>query len=132
MTLYRPVPGSVVDRKQGWYRVQLAGADGVKSFRWAELKEIEAPSPPRPSTTLSQTKSGSSPLKIVTPSESPAAVLAPVAEEAVVTGGSASTQPSAGGLPPRDPSSTVPTAVAEDEESAVRRNARYRSSKLFF
>lgn len=70
-------PGSVVDKKQGWYRVQLAGVDGIKSFRWAELKEIESPASPSPaSPTKGRSKkspSSPSPSKRKSPSKSPAA-----------------------------------------------------------
>lgn len=118
---YRARPGFVVDRKQGWYRVQLAGTDGVKSFRWAELKEIETSSPPRPTATQSQTKSQSpSPLKTIAPSEPPAAVLVPAVEEVVVAGASSSTKPAAAGLPPRHPGSTMSAAVPGDKESMGR------------
>ncbi|CAN0081162.1 unnamed protein product, partial [Ectocarpus sp. 13 AM-2016] len=111
--------GSVVDKKQGWYKVQLPGVDGIKSFRWAEIKEMEAPPPsPPPSANPSPIKpQAPSPSKKIS-SESTAAAAAVVG---VAGDKSSSRGKAAGGLPPRHPSAASAASAADEKTVTMRR-----------
>ncbi|CAN0461645.1 unnamed protein product, partial [Laminaria digitata] len=61
--------GTVVSKKVGWYKVQVAGVEEVGSFRLADLSSEETASPP--STKTQQPPPPSSPLKSNASSSSP-------------------------------------------------------------
>lgn len=110
----------MVDKKQGWYKVQLPGVDGIKSFRWAEIKEMEAP-PPSPPPSANP-----SPIKPQAPSPSKKNSSESTAAAAAAAVGVAGDKPSsrgkvAGELPPRHPS-TASASSAVDEKTVSGNN----------